>query len=149
MADELAEECRDYCQEVWAKALNLASVPAAFEWRKAENIYYLADIREVPTVLPSPAALAPTSSEQSSITQTSFPPAEVFKGPDKVGDQGQGVEMAKGKGAGQGGSRPEDKGKDKDVKPLSKVKGPKATPKLKDAAPKAKDVVPKAKEPDP
>ena len=127
----------------------MASVPAASEWRKAENIYYPADICEVPTVLPSPAALAPTSSEQSSITQTSLPPTEVFKGPDKVGDQGQGVEMAKGKGAGQGGSRPEDKDKDKDVKPLSEVKGPKATLKLKDVTSKAKDVVPKAKEPDP
>ena len=57
--------------------------------------------------------------------------------------------MVKGKGAGQGGSRPEDKGKDKDVKPLLEVKGPKATLKLKDVTSKAKDAVPKAKEPDP
>lgn len=63
LAEELAEECRDYCQEVWVEALNLASVLATSEWRKAENIYYPADIREVPIALPSPAALAPTSSE--------------------------------------------------------------------------------------
>ena len=63
LAEELAKECRDYCQEVWVEALNLASVPATSEWRKAENIYYPVDIREVPIALPSPAALAPTSSE--------------------------------------------------------------------------------------
>ena len=57
--------------------------------------------------------------------------------------------MAKGKGVGQGGSWLEDKGKDKEVKPLPEVKGPEATLKPKDAAPKAKNVVPKAKEPNP
>nr|POE94210.1 glutamate receptor 2.3 [Quercus suber] len=49
-------------------------------------------------------------------------------------------------GAGQGGAWLEDKGKE--VKPLPKVKGPKATLKLKDSAPKAKDAVPKVKEDD-
>ena len=57
--------------------------------------------------------------------------------------------MAEGKGAGQGGSRLEDKGKGKEVKPLPKAKGLEATLKLKDAASKAKDVTPKAKEADP
>ena len=57
--------------------------------------------------------------------------------------------MAKSKGVAQGSSRPEDKGKGKEVKPLPKAKGPEATLKLKDAAPKAKDVAPKVNEPDP
>ena len=56
--------------------------------------------------------------------------------------------MAKSKGASQGGSRPEDKGKSKKVKPLPEAKGQEAALKLKDAAPKAKDTVPKAKEVD-
>ena len=86
MAEELVEVYRDYCQEVWAKALNLAGVPTASEWRKAENIYYPVDIREVPSTLPFLAALAPTSSEQPSITQAFLPPAEVFKGLGKAGD---------------------------------------------------------------
>ena len=29
LAEELAEVCREYCQEVWTKALTLASVPKA------------------------------------------------------------------------------------------------------------------------
>ena len=51
LADELAEVCRDYCQEVWVEALNLARVPVTSEWRKAQNVYYPSDIREVPTAL--------------------------------------------------------------------------------------------------
>ena len=39
MAKELAEVCREY-QEVWTEALNLAGIPVASEWRRAENIYY-------------------------------------------------------------------------------------------------------------
>ena len=57
--------------------------------------------------------------------------------------------MAKGKCADQGGSRLEDKGKGKEVKPLLEAKGPEATLKLKDAALKAKEADPKSKEADP
>jgi len=31
LVDELAEVCRDYCQEVWMEALNLVEVPATSE----------------------------------------------------------------------------------------------------------------------
>ena len=51
--------------------------------------------------------------------------------------------MAKGKKAGSGGSRLEDKGKGKEVNLLPKAKGPEATFKPKDAAPKAKEADPK------
>ena len=85
------------------EALNLAGVPAALEWRKAENIFYLVDIRKVPATLPPPIALAPTptSSEQPSTTQAPFPLAEVPKKPGKAGDQGQKAEVAKDKGKGK------------------------------------------------
>ena len=33
LAKELAKVCRDYCKEMWMKALNLAGVLAASEWR--------------------------------------------------------------------------------------------------------------------
>ena len=65
---QLAEVCRDYCKEMWAKALNRVRVPAASKWRNTENIFYPEDIREVPAMLLPPAALAPTSSEQPSST---------------------------------------------------------------------------------
>nr|POF04302.1 hypothetical protein CFP56_16359 [Quercus suber] len=60
-----------------------------------------------------------------------------------------GFEVAKSKEAIQGGSRPEDKGRGKEVKPLLEAEGLKATLKLKDVVPKAKDAAPKAKEADP
>ena len=65
---QLAEVCRDYCKEMWAKALNRVRVPAASKWRNTENIFYPEDIREVPAMLLPPVALAPTSSEQPSST---------------------------------------------------------------------------------
>nr|POE93811.1 serine/threonine-protein phosphatase 7 long form like [Quercus suber] len=68
-----------------------------------------------------------------STTQTTFPPTEILKGPSKASDQGQGVEVAKGKG----------------IKPLAGANGSEAALQLKDAAPKVKDAALKAKEADP
>ena len=53
LADELVEVCRDYCNEVWMKALNFARVPTTSEWRQARNVYYPSDIREVSTETPT------------------------------------------------------------------------------------------------
>ena len=105
LADGLAEVCRDYCQEVWMEALNLVEVPATSEQRKAKNIFYPADIREVPTALPPPTTLTPTFSEQPSTTQGPLPLIEVPKGLGKAGDQGQEADVAKDKGKGKGGQR--------------------------------------------
>ena len=111
------------------EALNLARVPTTSKWRQAGNVYYPSDIRKVPAELPPPATLALVSSEQPLITQAPLPPTEVPKRPDQAGDQGQGVEVNK------------DKGKGKEVKPLSEAKDPKP----KDAPSKAKDAAVKAK----
>ena len=100
--EELVEVCRDYCWKVWAETLNLVGVPATSGCRKAENIYYPPNIHKVPVALLPPTAPASTSSEQPSITQASLPPPEVPKGLGKASDQSQGVEVAKGKEAGQG-----------------------------------------------
>ena len=48
LTDELAGVCRDYCLKVWIEALNLTEVPAALEWRRAENVYYPPDLQEAP-----------------------------------------------------------------------------------------------------
>ena len=88
LADELAEVCKDYCQEVWVEALNLARVPVTSEWRKAENVYYPSDIHEVPTALLSFGTPTLAFSKEPSITQASLPPVEVSKGLGKAGDQG-------------------------------------------------------------
>ena len=54
LAEEVAGVYRDYCAEIWAEALNRARVPANFELRRVENVFFLEDIREVPTTLPPP-----------------------------------------------------------------------------------------------
>nr|POE89676.1 hypothetical protein CFP56_38064 [Quercus suber] len=145
LAEELAEVCRDYYKEVWAKALNWAGVPAAFEWRSAKNIFYPEDIHKVPTMLPPSAVLTLPSSEQPSTTQASLSPPEVSKGPSKACDQGQEVEAAKGTGAGQDGPLLENKGKGKEVKPLLEAKGTEVALTIKDVVSKAKDAKPKSK----
>ena len=40
LAEELAGVCRDYCAEVWAKALNRVGVPATSKLRSVENIFF-------------------------------------------------------------------------------------------------------------
>ena len=56
MTKELAGVYREYCQEVWTEALNLAGVPAASKLRKAKNIYYPQDLHKAPAALLSPRA---------------------------------------------------------------------------------------------
>lgn len=46
---------------MWTEALNLARVPFASKWRKAENIYYPPDICEASATLMGPRVdVAPT-----------------------------------------------------------------------------------------
>ena len=113
------------------EALNLAGVPINSEWRQLGNFYYPPDICEVLAKLPPPAALAPMLTKLPLVTEASLPPSEVSKGVGQVGDQVQGVEVAK------------DKGKGKEVKPLSKNK---VAPKAKDTAAKAKKAKVKSKD---
>ena len=134
LADELAKVYRDYCKEVWMEALNLAEVPASSEWRQVGNVYYPPDIYEVPAAFLPAATLALVSLEQPLIHQAPLPPAKVPNGPGQAGDQGLRVVVNK------------DKGKGKEVKPLSEAKDLEAPPKLKDAPSKAKDATVKAKE---
>ena len=87
---------------MWTEALNLVGVTATSEWRRAENIYYPPDLWEAPIALPgSEADVAPatTTLEQLPSTQAPLPPPKASKGPGKASDQGQGVEVAKGKEA--------------------------------------------------
>ena len=118
----------------------MVGVPAALKWKRAENIYYPPDLQEAPAALLGPevdATFATTAPEQLPSTQASLPPPETFEGPDKAGDQGQGVEVAKGKEVGWGQVRPKDKGKGKEAKALPKAKGLEAD-QGKKAAPKIK-----------
>lgn len=104
LTDELAEVCRDYCFEAWTEALNVARDPADSKWRKAENVNYPADLREAPeATLGLGTSATPTviATEKPSTTQASLPPPKTYERPGKAGDHGQGLEVAKGKKAGQ------------------------------------------------
>lgn len=69
LVEELAEVCKDYCKEIWGKALDLARVSASSEWRQPGKIYYHPDIHEI---LGAPT-INPESFEQSLIMQGLLP----------------------------------------------------------------------------
>ena len=60
--------CRDYCSVTWAATLNIAGVSVESELRKAEKVFYLEHIREIPTD-PSSTALPSPALEQVPIIQ--------------------------------------------------------------------------------
>ena len=83
LVEEVAGVCRDYCTEVWEEALNRAGVPTDFELRRAGNIYFPEDIREVPAMLPPSVAGLLLPLEQFSTIQTPSPDTEISTGADK------------------------------------------------------------------
>ena len=85
------------------------------KWRKAENVYYLEDLQEVPETALEEAVTAFTAAEQPPPTQVLLPPPEATKELGKVGDYGRGVEVAKGKEARQNRAQSENKGKGKEA----------------------------------
>ena len=126
LADELVEVCRDYCNEVWMKALNFARVLTTSKWRQVGNVYYPPNIRKVLAGLSPPIALATVSLSSPLSFKHLFLLLRFPQGLAKLVTK--------------------DKGKGKEGKPLSEAKDLETTPKLKDALSKAKDVVVKAKE---
>ena len=44
LAEEVAVVCRDYVSESWGVAMDRAEVPADFELRRLENIFFPEDI---------------------------------------------------------------------------------------------------------
>ncbi|XP_050264240.1 stress response protein NST1-like [Quercus robur] len=48
LTEEIATVCRDYVTSTWGLAMDRAAVPADSDLRKAENIFYPAEIRETP-----------------------------------------------------------------------------------------------------
>ena len=121
LVEEVAGMCRDYCAETWAKALNRARVPADSELRRAENIFFQEDIREVPTMLPPPVTDPLPPPEQLPTIQAPSSDAEVSTGA----------------------------GKDKKVQPSVKANQFEDTLMIQDVVSKAKDVESKSKAADP
>ena len=109
--------CKDYCAETWAEVLNRVGVLADFELKRAENIFFPEDIREVPVMLHTPVADPIPPPEQLSITQA--PPLDV------------GVSTGAGK--------------DKEVQPLMKAEHSEDDLTIRDVVSKAKDAKSKSK----
>ena len=77
---EVIVVCRDYYAETYNQALDWAGVPADFDLRKADQVYYPEDIKEDITAPPPPAALLPPPPEQSLTTQEHSQGAELPAG---------------------------------------------------------------------
>ena len=92
---------RDYCAETYNKALDWAGVPADFDMRRTDKVYYLEDIREDPTALPPPAALPLP------------PPKQLFTTQDPSQGTEIPVRVPKEKNGDVGISWPEEKAKEK------------------------------------
>lgn len=73
---------------MWTEALTVAEVLTTSEWRKAENMYYPPNIREIQAALLPLTVLEPIPPEQPSITQTFLPPLKVSIGLGPTGDKG-------------------------------------------------------------
>ena len=117
LAKEVAGVYRDYYAKVWAESPNRAGVPTNVELRRAENIYFLEDIREVIKMLPPSIADPFPTSKQLSTIQAPPPSAEV-----STGD-----------------------GKGKEVQLLTKANQSEEDLTIKDVVSKAKDVESKSK----
>ena len=130
---EVTVVCRDYCVETYYKALDRAGIPANFDLRRADKVYYPEDIREDPTTLPPPATLH-------------FPPPEQ---PLTTQDPSQGIEIPVGvqkeKRGDVGVSRPDEKAKDKGVQPLANANPSKDTLTIGDMVSKGKATESKSK----
>ena len=72
LMEEVAVVCRDYCAESWGVALDRAGVPANSKLRRAENVFFPEDIREILESDPLFGQLFPT--------QAPLPDAEVPEG---------------------------------------------------------------------
>ena len=117
LAKEVTEVCRDYCVETWVEVLNRAGVPTDSELRRAENIFLLEDIREVPATLPPPVADLIPPLELLPTTQSPPLDAEVSTGAEKG----------------------------KEAQPSGKTKDSEDTLTIKDMVSQAKDAEPKSK----
>ena len=96
-------------------------------------------------MLPPPAALPLLPPEQLSTIQALSPNTEVSTRASKTNNQNQGTKAAKGKEAVKGGPQPKDKGKGKEVQPLTKAKYSEDALTIKDVVSKAKDAKSKFK----
>ena len=83
LAKEMAGMCRNYYAETWAEVLNWVGVLSDSELRSAENIFFLEDIREVPTTLPPPVANPLCLLEQLPTIQVPSPDAKILTGAKK------------------------------------------------------------------
>ena len=62
LTEEVATICREYITTSWGVALDRAAVPADFDLRKAKNIFFPEDIREIPDEAASEEPLPTDSS---------------------------------------------------------------------------------------
>ena len=80
---EVTVVCRDYCAETYNQALDWAGVPADFDLRRVDQVYYLEDIKEDTIALPPPITLPLPPPKQSLTTQEPSQGTEIPAGAQK------------------------------------------------------------------
>ena len=95
LIEELSIVCREYCGISWGKALDVARVPADFDLRRPENVYYNPEIRELPSPDSSHPEQATQASEQLLVDQAPPAPLEVPKESNQIVGQGKKAEDLK------------------------------------------------------
>nr|XP_023897816.1 uncharacterized protein LOC112009726 [Quercus suber] len=88
LTEQFASIARDYCDMTWGKALDATGVPADSELRLPENIFYDADIRQLPEADAPPPTQLPEVSEQPLVDQAPLVILEPTKDSSQLGDQG-------------------------------------------------------------
>ena len=96
LIEELSIVCREYCGISWGKALDVARVPADFDLRRPENVYYNPEIRELPSPDSSHPEQATQASEQLLVDQAPLAPLEVPKESNQIVGQGKKAEDLQG-----------------------------------------------------
>ena len=127
LTEELSDVCRDYCNILWAQALNAAGVPADSAMRLPENVFYPPEIQEVPVN-------APEASEQPVAIPDAIPIAKITKGSGQVTVQSKDAEGEEGKGKVKG-TKPSSKSKDPSKETIAEAEGHGVGPEAKDVPP--------------
>ena len=101
LTEEFSAICRDYCDISWAKALDVAGVPADSDLRRPESIYYDPEICKLSDPNSSHPEPATQVSELPQVDQVPPTPLEVPKDSHQDAGKGKEVETVKGKDKGQ------------------------------------------------
>ena len=94
---EVIAVCREYYAETYSQALDRAGIPADFDLRRTNQVYYPEDLREDPTPPPPLVNIPPPPPNEPLLAQKSSQDSELPIGVEKEKEQEKEKEKAKEK----------------------------------------------------